>query len=60
MLAREILPDSLDTAGCYGRYMTFGYPANVIDPDNIPHTLTEGATQLLDQLLEDRRTVRIS
>jgi hypothetical protein len=57
MMARDILPSTLDRATYYGRYMTFGYLANVIDADNIPHTFEEGASKLLDQLLQDRPLV---
>ena len=57
MWARDILPGSLDSALQYGRYITFGYTANVLDADNIPHTLKDGACKLLDQLRRDRPAV---
>ena len=59
MWARDILPGSLDGPSRYGRYMTFGYTANVVDADNIPHTLEDGAWKLLDQLLQDRPGVSV-
>jgi hypothetical protein len=54
MWARDILPDLLDRAAYSGRYMTYGYPARLIDWDTIPHNLKQTALGLLDQILQDR------
>jgi hypothetical protein len=54
MWARDLLPDLLDCAAYSGRYMTYGYPARLIDWETIPHDLEQTATGLLDQILQDR------
>ena len=60
MWARDILPTSLDRPGKRGRYLTFGYPAPVLDSDEISQSVQETALQLLRNIREDRGKVQLS
>ena len=60
MWARDTLPDSLDRPGKKGRYLTFGYPAPVIDSDEISQSIEDTAVELLRKILDDRGKVILS
>ena len=57
MWARDTLPGSLDRPGKKGRYLTFGYPAPVIDSDEISQSIEDTAVELLQKILDDRGKV---
>ena len=57
MWARDTLPDSLDRPGKKGRYLTFGYPAPVLDSEEISQSVEETAVVLLRKIMDDRGKV---
>jgi hypothetical protein len=60
MWARDFLPDVLDhsTLG-KGRYLTFGYPAPIIDSNRITESIKDTAQNLLRAIMQERGIVRL-
>lgn len=58
MWARDFLPDTLDDHSLgNGRYMTFGYPAPIIDSDRIVQSIKDTAQNLLREIVRERGDV---
>ena len=58
MWARDLLPDTLDQRGKKGRYSTFGYPAPIVDSEDITQNIQDTARELLRSIVKDRGKVR--
>ena len=57
MWARDTLPHSLDRPGKRGRYLTFGYPAPLVDSEDISQSVEATAETLLQKIISDRGKV---
>jgi hypothetical protein len=57
MWPRDLLPASLDDSRYKGRYMTFGYPAKLLDSGRINQNINITARDMLDQIIESRGKV---
>lgn len=51
---KDILPEALERAGYFGRYLTFGYDADVRRGKYSPSELQETAEQLLNNMESSR------
>jgi hypothetical protein len=58
MWARDFLPDTLNSSLGYGRYMTFGYSAPIVDPDGIAESIDRTARNLLRAISGAREKAR--
>jgi hypothetical protein len=60
MWPRDFLPDVLDlpTLG-KGRYLTFGYPAQIIDSYRITESIGDTAQNLIRAIIQERGIVRL-